>query len=775
MDEPLPLQRLLQPRSLALIGASDQPASLGTTIVQQVLGSPFQGDLHLVNRHRSEVFGHPVLVDAAYLPSDVDLAMVMTPWAGVPEVIDALVERRCANAVVVDVASERGWPWASTASVLARLKRRLAGSRMRLIGPASQGVMLASERLNLSLCPVLPPPGGIGFVAASGAIASVIADWAHARNIGMSALISLGDACDVSLADVFDLLARDPKTRAVLVHMDDLPLPRQTLSAARALAFRKPLVVLRSQRRDGDAELINALHRAAFLRAGMLEVHDLDELCAATNVDLPTWPHAGQRFAIAANGRALGDLAADAVLASASEIATLAPSTLKSLKALLPPRSELGNPLDLKRDAGPERYNEALKLLARDPNVDVVLLLHHPTRFAKGEDIAVALDAVDQLDALALAAFAGADQHQARRLLAEHGIAAFATPGAAVRAYALNRRYYAQKARLMRTPPPLQRWPDVKRAAFLEFASDGVWSEPTIRRWLGLLQLSLEFDAGAEGPGLLIDAHPLGAHVRVVGLADSPIEFLPVDRARVARLVDALGLSAPASAACSADVLSLCDWMNAIPALREIQLVGIRADSQGRLFAGLRVRCQLAARETAFAFAPYPWELLEEISLPNGQVALLRAIRAEDEPALQAGFTQLSPEEVRLRFLYPLKAMTHDLAARLSQLDDDREIALVVTDLEPPGQARLMSVARASLDLARSEAEFAIVIPRQLSGAGLGTQLLTRLIDIVRRRGMTRMVGDTLPENAAMRRLAHKLGFIEHHAEGLVRLEKKLI
>lgn len=768
-DPPLPLDRLLRPRSLALIGASDQPESLGTTIVQQVLGSPFAGEVHLVNRHRAEVFGRPALTDAAYLPTDVDLAMVMTPWATVPQVIDALIERRCAAAVIVDVASERGWPWSSTASVLTRLKRRLAKSGMCLIGPASQGVMLAREQLNLSLCPVLPPPGGIGFVAASGAIASVIADWAHARGVGMSALLSLGDAIDVSLADCFDAFARDPHTRAVLVHMGELPNPRETLSAARALAFKKPVVVLRSQRHGGDeAALSNALHRAAFLRAGLLQVDDLEELCAATNVDLPAWPHAGKRFAIAANGPALGELAADAVLATRSELASLAPATVKALRGLLPPRSEIANPLDLKRDAGPERYNETLKLLARDPAVDVVLLLHHPTRFAKGDDIAAALDTVDHQDALALAAFAGAEQQGARRRLAAHGIAAFATPEAAVRAYALNRRYYEQKASLLHTPPPLQRWPDVRAMAFRAIASDGVQSADQVRQLIALMKLSVDYDETPGETALEFDAHPFGIHAR----AGETIEFLPLNRSRAIALVGAL--SAPIAGQWAADILAIADWMSAIPALRSVRISHLRSDVQGRLSARVEIRCDLEARRTDFAFAPYPWRLLEEIALPNGDVGLLRAIRAEDEPGLQAGFTQLSPEEVRLRFLYPLKALTHDLAARLTQLDDDREIALCVTDLEPPGQARLMSVVRASLDPQRREAEFAIVIPKQLAGAGLGTKLMTRLIAIVRERGMRRMVGDTLPENAAMRRLAAKLGFHERTVDSLVRLELEL-
>ncbi|MBK8067082.1 MAG: bifunctional acetate--CoA ligase family protein/GNAT family N-acetyltransferase [Rhodanobacteraceae bacterium] len=778
-----PLDRLLAPRSLALIGASDQPDSLGTAFTRQALDADFGGAVHLVNRHRDEVFGRECLRDASALPEGIDLALVLTPWASVAEIIETLARRGCGGAVVVGIATESGWPWASRATLLKRLQKQVAKTGLRIIGPASQGLTLARLGLNLSLCPALPPPGGIGFVSTSGAVAGVIADWAATRGVGMSALVSLGDQVDVDIADCLDWFARDAATRAVLLHLEQLPQARRLLSAARALAFRKPVVVLKPHTlgfAPGDplAALSNEVHRAAFARAGMLQAQDLEEFCAAANVDLPAWPHAGQRFYIAGNGGALGALAADAVLDSGGSLAQPSAETLRQLQSLLPAGSAVSNPLDLMRDAGPERYAVAGTALAHDSGSDVVLLLHHPTSFSSGSEIARALNPVPQGEALVLAAFAGAEQQQARRILGERGIAAFPTPEAAVRAYGLNRRYFQQKSELMQTPPPLLRWPglDAERIASSLLRLGG---DPR-RLGAGLLAeigVDIELDERRAGllPSIGLRCHAeLGPYAVACSRGRRHIECLPLDRLRVDRLIergwDGVEIPADTRATLHGHLLRIAELMVARPEIQRIEFEGVTGGSSGELLAHLVFDWQPGSERAATAFAPFPWSLAMPLTLADGTALLLRAIRAEDEPQLQAGFTQLSPEEVRMRFLYPLKALTHDLAARLTQLDYDREIALVLADHEPPGQAKLYGVVRASFDPAQRSAEFAIVIPKQLGGQGLGTRLLQRIIELCRAAGMRRMHGDTLPENQAMRALARKCGFHEELKDQLIRL-----
>jgi acyl-CoA synthetase (NDP forming)/RimJ/RimL family protein N-acetyltransferase len=777
------LDRLLAPRSIALIGASDQPESLGSAFTRQALDAQFDGAIHLVNPQRSEVFGRQCLSDVSELPDGIDLAMVLAPWGSVADIIDKLGRRHCGGAVVVGIATESSWFWASRTSLLKRLQKQVKRTGLRIIGPASQGLTLSRIGINLSLCPALPPAGGIGFVASSGAVAGVIADWAATRGIGMSALISLGDEVDVDLADCLDWFAGDSGTRAVLVHVETLANARRLLSAARALAFRKPLVILKPHEagrmpHDPAAELSDEVHRAAFARAGMLQAQDLEEFCAAANVDLPAWPHAGQRFAIAGNGRALGALAADAAMNIGGALAQPSADTNKRLRALLPPRSLISNPLDLMRDAGPERYAGAVAALAADSGTDVVLLLHHPTSFSSGRAIAQALNPVPPGEALVLAAFAGAEQQQARRILGERGIAAFPTPEAAVRAYGLNRRYFRQKAELMQTPPPLLRWPALDREAISRSVmQQGSDPRRLGQALLGMLGIDVQFDPTRAGqqPSIGLRCHEtLGPYAIAESQGRRHVECLPLDRLRVDRLIDRgwgeQHAHTDLRATLQGHLLVLAELMLARPEITRLELEGVRAAGGGEIEAHLQFDWTASPARALTAFAPYPWTMSTPITLADGQQLLLRAIRAEDEAQLQIGFTQLSPDEVRMRFLFPLKSLTHDLAARLTQLDYDREIALVLADQEPPGQSRLFGVVRASFDPGLASAEFAIVIPKQLGGQGLGTRLLARIIDLARAADMRQMHGDTLPENLPMRALARKFGFQEQLQDHLVRL-----
>lgn len=782
-----PLDRLLRPSSLALVGASDQAASLGTAFTRQVLDSGFAGELHLVNRQRREVFGRPTLEHVEQLPDGLDLALLMTPWTAVPEIVEQLARRGCAGVVIIGVASESGWPWASRKTLLDRLRRKVARHGMRVIGPASQGLTLAHMGLNLSLCPALPPPGGIGFVGHAGAVAGVIADWSARRGIGMSALLSLGDALDVDIADCLDWFANDQGTRAVLVHLEQLGAARKLLSAARALSFRKPLVLLKAREAshapdDPAARASDEVHANAFRRAGILQVHDLEEFCAAANVDLPTWPHAGSRFAIVGNGSALGALAADAVHAHGGQLAQPGAETLRRLRALLPPRSQVGNPLDLQRDADAARYCGSVRTLAADPGVDVLLLLHHPTSFSEGREIAAALEPVQHDEALVLAAFAGAEQQQARRILAERGIAAFPTPEAAVRAYRLNRRHHRLRSELMETAPPLMRWPLIDRESVLgvveSLRKDPARLLPALLAELGI-DLRPDPARSRQFPALGLRAHPLLGPYAIARSADAEhVELLPLDRLRIERLCRIgwrqVEMAEDLRSTLQGQLLQLAELATLLPSLHRLELEGIGLDNDGGTLAHVAFDWSDAEARVEPAFAPYPAELAETLELRDGRRLLLRPIRAEDEPALQRGFTRLSPEEVRMRFLYPLNALTHDLAARLTQLDYDRELALVLADFQPPGQAELHAVVRASYDRARASAEFAIVILRELAGQGLGLRLLSILMRHCHAAGMRQIQGDTLSENAPMRALARKLGFQESLRDGLIHLRRDL-
>ncbi len=768
------LQRVFRPRRLAVIGASDREGSLGRLLTLRLLTREPRPELHLVNPRHPQLYGHPCVPEAHELPEDLDLAIVVAPWSSVPAVIEGLIARRCAAALVVGMARESGWFWQSRTALLEQLARRVQGTGLRLIGPASAGLVLGHSQLDLSFGIGLAPPGGIAALSRSGSPLSVIAAWARQHGVGLSAMAALGDRLDVNLADTIDYFAEDEDTRAVLLHLEDLGNTRRLLSAARACTFRKPVLALPVPRElAGPAGWTldrNRVLRRALERAGVLCVEDLDALCVATNVDLPTWPHASRRFAVLGNSPSMLALGERAVRRIGGELAVWSRPTADRLAALFPGRQDLGNPLDVHQDVTPAQYAAAVPLLAADPEVDVVLMIHHEATFSTGEDVARALSTPPPDQATLITCFTGAGQSSSHAELGRRGIATFPTPEAAVKAYALNRQYFEQRAALTATVPPMVADDGAVIAGLLEILAERAEDDPALLPHLlkraGIpcrLQPTVAIEEAEAEFGLQRDAEA-GLVLYVAAAGGPTVEVLAPNRRDCGQLAQRWRGWARADADLRAQ---LPGWLHglaliaeAFPALARLDLGGVSRGGDGELL--LRYAAQVEPRgRVPLAFAPPPRDVDRMLSARDGMPMRLRPIRAEDERELQRGFTRLSAEEVRMRFMFPLKAMTHELAARLTQLDYDRELAYVLAGPEPPGQAPIYGVARASFHLAERCAEFAITIPRQLSGQGLGARLLGLLIDQCRLRGLKSIYGDTLKENTAMRVLAAKLGFTE--------------
>ncbi len=778
MNRPaLPIERLYRPASVAIIGASDQSDSLGTGITRHLLDQPDSIQVHLVNRQRSLIFGQPAFADVSELPLSIDLAIVLTPWSSVPGIVQTLADRDTGCTLVVSLCDPDPLTWRSRRSDLRRMKRNIEGSSMRVIGPASQGVILPHLGLNLSLCPATPEAGSVAFLSTSGAIASVIADWAANRGLGMSSVLAMGDAADLNYPDALDYLATDATTRAVLLYLEQMPPPRRFLSALKNVAMLKPVVVLAPEAvQIGDVgDPARRRHLRGMLeRCGALCVDSLDQFSAAANVDLPTWPHAGARFAIAGNGPGLSRLAANAVSHEGGELASVNAATSAALRKILAPGTAVENPLDLGRNADGARYAQSARILAADPGIDAVLLCHHPTSFTTAEQIAASLQPSDNEQAPLLAAFAGAAQDRPRHTLARRGIAAFETPEAAVQAYVLNRRYFRQRELIKQTRPALQRLISIDHARLDQLLVGGTVDSPAIFACAGVMLN----EAVVESPGRLLHLATdalLGPYLEAKGKQVLRLA-LPIDRLSACDALVAIGdsndVSDSARARAETDLIAIAELFHQRSEIIQISIGDPHWSDDGLLAAHVRIAAD-RAEDSKLVFAPYPDVDIEQIQIDD-QTLILRPIRAEDEPALQEAFEHLSAEEVRMRFLHPVNAITHELAARLSQLDYDREVALVLCEPLAPGKATIFAVVRASYDLARKSAEFAIVIRRHLGRRGLGALMMNRISEMAAEAGMTELWGQVLPDNTAMLKLAEKLGFSRQSEDGLIRISLQL-
>lgn len=461
------LDRAFKPASVALIGASPKPRSVGSTVLANLRGSGFSGPIWPVNPKYGEIDGLRCYADAAALPATPDLAMIVTPAGTVPEIVAALVRKGSRAAVVLSagLGQENGLRQAMLDAGRA--------VNFRIIGPNCLGIFVPHIGLNASFAHLAPAKGGLALLSQSGAIAGAILDWAAGRQIGFSHVVSMGDMADVDVGDMLDYLAQDGLARAILIYIETVTNARKFLSAARSAARAKPVVVIKAGRQAAAAKAA-ATHTgalagddrvadAAFRRSGLLRVNDLEELFDAAETLTRLDGGFGNRLAIVTNGGGAGVLAVESLMDLGGRLAELSPETLARLHGVLPATWSKGNPVDIIGDAGPERYKAAIEALLDDPEADGLLIMNCPTALASSIDAARAVvDTVKtkqgryQRGKTILTNWLGeSTAREARALFASAGIATYESPHDAARSFSHRCNYARALGALMRTPPSL--------------------------------------------------------------------------------------------------------------------------------------------------------------------------------------------------------------------------------------------------------------------------------------------------------------------------------
>jgi acetyltransferase len=498
------LQNLLSPRSVALVGASPRQGSVGRAILGNIRKARFKGEFGLVNTHYPEIDGLATVNSLGKLPFVPELVVITAPAAAVVGIIDEAGKRGAAGALIVSAGLGHG------AGSLADAAERVAQKYgMRLIGPNCLGIMMPGTNLNASFSAHMPGPGNLALISQSGAIAAGMVDWAAQRAVGFSGIVSIGDQLDVDIADLLDYFALDRKTRAILLYVEAIKDARKFMSAARAAARIKPVVVVKSGRMAQGARAAathtgalagsDAVYDAAFRRAGILRVSDLRELfdCAETLGRVESPP--GKRLAILTNGGGIGVLAVDRLVELGGIPAPIAPATREKLDAVLPPTWSGSNPVDIVGDADPGRYAAALEVLLADPGNDAILVMNVQTAIAPADDIAATVTGLvskyrQQRHGSAkpvLAVWVGADQ-KITDLLSGAGIPNYPTEDDAVRGFMHLVRHREVVAALAQVPPamPNEFVPDIDAARQIVIAalSDG-------RRWLDPIEIKRLLEA----------------------------------------------------------------------------------------------------------------------------------------------------------------------------------------------------------------------------------------------------------------------------------------
>lgn len=470
------LEKLFSPTSIAIIGASERPNSVGTKVFKNLLQANFKGRLYAVNPKHKLVQGKRCVSSVKKINGTIDLAIIATPAKAVPNIMTECGQKGIRAVIVLSSGfSEMGDEGKALEKKLLTIAKQF---QIRIIGPNCLGVMRPEVNLNATFDNNFPAPGSIALVSQSGAISASILDWAMNRKIGFSAIISFGDSADLDFGDLLDYLALDPHTKSILLYIEGVKKPRHFMSALRAAARIKPVIAIKAGKNSvGSHAAIShtgalvgndAVFDAALRRSGVVRVFKIEDLFTAAEMLANPKKLSGNRLMVITNGGGAGVMAADHAAELDVELPSLSDKLIARLSQFLPKQWSHQNPIDIIGDATPERYHEVLNICEKEPEIDGILTILVPVSMAHPFKVAKQIihDA-KKCNKVILACWLG-EKHvkTSWKLFAKYKIPYFDTPEKAVEAFSYLADYYRNQKLLMQVPLPYahQFKPDVTKA-----------------------------------------------------------------------------------------------------------------------------------------------------------------------------------------------------------------------------------------------------------------------------------------------------------------------
>ncbi len=870
------LDKLFNPASIAVIGASDNPDSVGMKVFHNLLAGEFAGKLYGVNPKYQEIQGQRAYASVKKINHSIDLAIIITPANTVAQVISECGEKGIRAAIILSA----GFAEIGDAGKMAEqsLLTLAAQYRMRLVGPNCLGMMRPHLQLNATFDNNSALEGHIALVSQSGAIAAAILDWACDKQIGFSTMLSLGNAADLDFGEILDFLALDAATNSILLYIEGIHNARHFMSGLRAAARMKPVIVIKggryaqgtraAQSHTGALVGDDDVFDSALRRAGAVRVLTIEQLFSAAAILSSNYRSSGNRLAIITNGGGAGVMAADRASELNVKLPQLSDKTLIELNKILPESWSHHNPVDILGDATPERYHAAHTLCRSDENIDGLLSILVPVALSKPLKVAeqVIADAQQNHKPLLACWMGEKNVKSSRELFAKHNIPYFHTPESAVEAFSYLAAYQNNQQLLLQVPEPLSAEirPDVKGARLI---IEAVLAEK--RRVLTMVESKAILQAFAIPVTQAIETHsatealiaaesvqfpvvmkinsPDITHKRdadgvqlnitdaesvrntfnqlinnakkhypeanisgitvermyknnnnrelmigvirdkvfgpviTFGAGGSFVEILRdravalpplnqfiakqlINRTRVAKLLGKFrNMPAVNIDALVNILLRVSEMVCELPHIEEMDINPLIINDKECIAVDARIVVNFTANSTIpyqhMAICPYPNHLISQLQLPDGSNITIRPIRPEDATIEQNFVRNLSEQTKIFRFMEHLQELTLNMLVRFTQIDYDREMALIAT-CKNHGEENQIGVARYIINSDQESCEFSMVIADQWQHKGIGTHLLTVLIDIAKAHNLKTMAGEILSRNEPMLKLVKQLDFV---------------
>ena len=459
-----PLDSICAPKVVAVIGATENPGTVGRTLFQNLGRGGFDGIVYPVNPKRASVLCVRAYPNISAIPEKVDLAVICTPAKTVPGIIKDCVKAGVRGVIIISAGFKEIGP--EGVKLEQQILSEARGGGMRIVGPNCLGLMMPNIGLNATFGTTIAKPGNVGFLSQSGALCTAVLDWSLKENVGFSMFASLGSMLDVSWGDLIYYLGDDPNTKSIVIYMETIGDARAFLSAAREVALTKPIIVIKPGRTEGAAKAA-ASHTgsltgsddvldAAFKRCGVLRVNNISDLFYMSEV-LGRQPRPkGNRLTMISNAGGPGVLATDALITSGGALTEISKGTMEELNKFLPASWSHNNPVDVLGDASAEIYAKTLEIAAKDPNSDGLLVILTPQSMTDCTGTAEKLKPYAKLgDKPVLASWMGGLEIEAgEKILNAAGIPTFPYPDTAARVFASMWRYADNLRALYETPVP---------------------------------------------------------------------------------------------------------------------------------------------------------------------------------------------------------------------------------------------------------------------------------------------------------------------------------
>lgn len=861
------LHRLLSPRSVAVIGASDRRDSVGRTVMENLLREDFDGRVFPINPKHSEVMGIKCRESVLEVEDAVELAVIATPIETVPSLLRQCEDKAVAGAVVISAGgSEAG---EEGRRIEEKIHRIAAQGRLRVLGPNCLGFIRPKQKLNASFSPHMPEPGNLAFVSQSGAIGTAILDYSIREHFGFSHFISVGSMADVDFGDLIDYLGNHPDVESILIYMESLTRIRRFMSAARAVARAKPIVVLKSGKTRWGAQAAAShtgamagednYYDAAFARAGMVRVDSIGELFDCAELMSKQQRPKGDRLGIITNAGGAGVMAADALARLDVKPAALSEITRRRFDEALPAFWSGGNPIDILGDATPQRYADAVRIGLEAEDFDALLIILTPQAMTDPTGVAESL--ANSLEGTQRPVFAswmgGAAVSEGMAVLNGADIPTYETPEEAIRAFLYMREYDRSQEKLFEIPPRFSHELSFDRDAARRQINEGLvresgrLSESESKKLLAAYGIAVnrtepadseekavrsaaeigyplvmkvdsaaivhKSESGGVRAGLRSEAevrrawrkivrHPDIREVEIKGVTLQPMiesadfELLigaksddpfgpillfgaggiftevvrdtsfglpPLNRLLARRLMENTRIHpllkqgyrnrSPVDGEQLEEMLvRLSQLVVDFPQILELDMnpVMVKDGRAVAVDAAVVVKSTENRPPDHLVISPYPAQYEFQDKTTDGTEIRIRPIRPEDAPLFEALFESLSQTSIYQRFFRKLKNLSRRMLVQYTQIDYDRQIALVAICEE-----RMLGVSRLYPDGGGDRAEFSVLVGDPWQGRGIGARLLRRLLQVAKDRGIRRVWGTVLSGNTEMLALARKLGF----------------